>query len=557
MRYRGQCRFWLRGEKIPIPVMEVVVPLADIRSPSRYPIPMSEDYQVSEMHDARPAARRQPRVVVIDDDPLLLKLVKGVLDPERFTIATAETGRSGVELVKQIRPDVVVLDNLLPDLDGLLVLQQIRQLDGQLPILFITAQQSSQTAIEAMKRGAFDYLSKPLDLEKLEEQVEHAVEARRLMRVPVVLGDADPAQDLAGDSLIGRCEAMQEVYKAIGRITQQDVPVLISGEPGTGKELVARAIYQNGSRASAPFQIVKCADFASPWLESELFGHEEGAFVGAVGKRIGRFEQCANGLVVLEEIGQTSPALQSKLFRLLSSQEFERVGGTDTIRAHVGIIATTSQQLERLMEQGQFRADLYYLLSSFTIFLPPLRDRVADLPLLVDHFVKKISHISRSFGGEVVRVSSEALSLLTQYRWPGNLDEMQSVLRRALIETKGAVLASDFLTRTLTLPLAESPHLAQLPRGSMTDWQQFCSQRLAAGTEELYAQAVTEMEMHLLERVLAATSGNQARAAKILGITRGNLRKKIRNLGIVLPGATTHALASDDSDAEASDGDGN
>lgn len=494
------------------------------------------------MQDARPIARRQPRIVVIDDDPLLLRLVKGILDPERYSVSTSESGRGGIELVKQIRPDVVVLDNLLPDLDGLLVLQQIRQLDGQLPILFITAQQSSQTAIEAMKRGAFDYLSKPLDLEKLEEQVEHAVEARRLMRVPVVLGDAEPSTDHSGESLIGRSEAMQEVYKAIGRVTQLDAPVLIAGEPGTGKELVARAIYQNGNRASAPFQIIKCEDFSTPWLESELFGHEEGAFAGAHSKRIGRLEQCVGGMIVLEEIGQTSPTFQSRLFRLLTSQEFERVGGSETLKANIGIVATTSQSLDKLLEQGLFRADLYYLLSSFTIYLPPLRDRVTDLPLLVDYFVKKISHITRSFSSEVVRVSSEALSLLTQHRWPGNLDEMQSVLRRALVETKGAVLASDFLTRALTLPLAESSHHSHLPQGSVTDWQQFCSQRLASGTAELYAEAVAEMELHLLERVLSATSGNQARAAKILGITRGNLRKKIRSLGIVLPG--NHALAT-------------
>lgn len=507
------------------------------------------------MQDARSSTKRLPRVVVIDDDPLLLRMVKGVLDPDRFTVTTAETGRSGIESVKQTRPDVVVLDNVLPDLDGLLVLQQIRQLDGQLPILFITAHRSSQTAIEAMKCGAFDYLSKPLDLEKLEEQVEHAVESRRLMRVPVVLGDSPEANELAGDSLVGRSVAMQEVYKAIGRVAQQDVPVLVSGEPGTGKELVARAIYQHGPRASAPFLTVKCADFTGPWLESELFGHEEGAFVGAQSKRIGKFEQCEGGLLLLDEVGQTSPALQSKLFRLLSEQKFERVGGSAPITANVGLIATTSQSLEKLMDAGQFRADLYYLLSSFTIHLPPVRERVDDLPLLVDHFVKRLSHITRSFSSDIIRVSPEALQLLTQYRWPGNLDEMQSVLRRALIETKGAVLASDFLTRTLTLPLAQSDYLTSLPRGSHTDWQQFCAHRLAAGTEDLYAQAVAEMEMHLLERVLSSTNGNQARAAKILGITRGNLRKKIRTLGIVLPGSSANPhLADDNESAEPTDG---
>ncbi|MFO0885042.1 MAG: sigma-54 dependent transcriptional regulator [Pirellulales bacterium] len=389
--------------------------------------------------------------------------------------------------------------------------------------------------------AAFDYLSKPLDLEKLEEQVEHAVEARRLMRVPVVLGDAEPSADHSGESLIGRSEAMQEVYKAIGRVTQLDAPVLIAGEPGTGKELVARAIYQNGNRASAPFQIVKCEDFTSPWLESELFGHEEGAFAGAHGKRIGRLEQCVGGLIVLEEIGQTSPAFQSRLFRLLTSQEFERVGGSDTLKANIGIIATTSQSLDKLLEQGLFRADLYYLLSSFTIYLPPLRDRVTDLPLLVDYFVKKISHITRSFSSEVVRVSSEALSLLTQHRWPGNLDEMQSVLRRPRRNQRSRTRFR-FSHPHFNAPPGRIASSFAPSAGSVTDWQQFCSQRLASGTSELYAEAVAEMELHLLERVLSATSGNQARAAKILGITRGNLRKKIRSLGIVLPG--NHALAT-------------
>jgi two-component system nitrogen regulation response regulator GlnG len=303
------------------------------------------------------------------------------------------------------------------------------------------------------------------------------------------------------------------------------VTVLILGESGTGKELVARAIYRHSRRAEGPFLAINCAAIPETLLESELFGHEKGAFTGAERKRIGKFEQCSGGTLFLDEIGDMSPLTQTKLLRVLQEQRFERVGGNETITTDVRLLAATNHDLERAVEEGTFRSDLYYRLGGFTIKLPPLRERPEDLPLIVEHFLKRFS---RELGKEVQSAAPETLEILQQYPWPGNLRELQSVLKQGLLQATGPVLIPDFLPPLTT---AERREKATPAAG---DWDQFITERLRAGSQDLYAEALAQMERQLLTRVLQQTGGNQLQAAKILGITRGSLRTKIRALGIVI-----------------------
>src|SRR6201988_915435 len=306
------------------------------------------------------------------------------------TAAVACTGAEGLEHVRADPPDVILLDLRLPDQSGLDVYQQIRSIDARIAVIFVTWAKAASVAIEAMKQGAYDYLFKPLDLHQLQRVVGEALEVARRMREPAVLAEDAAAPDAEG-AIVGSCPAMREVYKAVGRVAAQDVPVLITGESGTGKELVARAIFQHGPRRKAPFLALNCAAIPEQLLESELFGHEKGAFTGADRRRIGKFEQCNGGTLFLDEIGDMPPALQAKVLRLLQEQSFERIGGTETVRTDVRLIAATHRDLEAWSAEGKFRPDLYFRLGVFTIHLPPLPQRGAALPLLVHHYVRRFN----------------------------------------------------------------------------------------------------------------------------------------------------------------------
>lgn len=472
-------------------------------------------------------SQRPPKLLAIDDDPLVRRSLAHLFAEPTYALSAVDDGITGFESVQRERPDVVILDNVLPDISGLEVLAKIREFDRYLPVIFVTAQGTSRTAIEAMKLCAFDYLPKPLDFARLQQQVERAVEARRLMRTPVQIDDGRQT-DADADLLIGRSPAMHEVFKSIGRVALLNAPILIEGESGTGKESVARAVYQSGPRAIGPFCVVNCADLDAAELEAELFGCEEMHEGKETTTRVGRMEQSARGVLVLNEISCLSATAQSRLLRLLRDGEYERIGGRQTQRNDVQIIALNSLPLEPLVAEKRFRTDLYYLLRSFRIDLPPLRQRADDLPLLVDHFVKQFSRLRGAPSKDPVRVSPESLALLIRYAWPGNLDELQSVLRRALVETKGTIVASDFLSSAL----GERKVTEQSGVESVTDWHAFAETRMADGSQRLYADAVAEMERRLLSQVLTATHGNQARSARMLGITRGNLRKKLRTLGL-------------------------
>jgi two-component system nitrogen regulation response regulator GlnG len=485
------------------------------------------------------------QLLLIDDDPdLIVEQVRQAF-PSPHRVVVAGTGAEGLDQVRSNPPDAILLDLRLPDQSGLEVYQQIRQFDARIPVIFVTLAKSADAAIEAMKQGAYDYLFKPLDLHQLQRVAGEAVEVARRMREPAVLPEAAPGADVEG-AIVGSCPAMQEVYKAIGRVAAQEVPVLITGESGTGKELVARAIYQHGPRAKAPFLALNCAAIPEQLLESELFGHEKGAFTGADRKRIGKFEQCSGGTLFLDEVGDMPPALQAKLLRVLQEQVFERVGGNETVRTDVRLIAATHRDLKAWSEEEKFRPDLYYRLGVFTIHLPPLRERSDDLPLLVRHFLRRFS---RELGRQVQEAAPEALEHLRGHGWPGNIRELQSVLKQALLKASGPTLLAAFLPDLSGRPLHPSPPLGERREGveaagANLGLEAFIRQRLGPDARDLYADTHRLVDRLLLPRVLEYTGGNQYQAARLLGIARQTLRQKLRDLGLHV----THSLEAGEDD---------
>jgi two-component system, NtrC family, nitrogen regulation response regulator GlnG len=447
-------------------------------------------------------------LLVIDDEPSIQHAFRRAFRNPDLTLMTASSGAEGLSLIQSARPAVVLLDIHLPDQSGLDIFKQIKAIDARIPVIFITGHGTTDTAIEAMKLGAYDYLLKPLpELEPLRELVARALEISRLMHTPALFA-AEQAGSGPSDVLVGRCPAMHDVYKSIGRVAPQDVTVLILGESGTGKELVARAIYSHSRRASGPFLAINCSAIPETLLESELFGHEKGAFTGADRKRIGKFEQCSGGTLFLDEIGDMTPLTQTKLPRVLQEK------------------SATNRPLDEMVAREEFRGDLYYRLNVFTIRLPALRDRPEDLPDLIKHFLNRFN---QELGKDVLAVSEEAMAPLQRYAWPGNIRELQSVLKQALLNATGPVLAPEFLPPAI---LAGTP--TKPPNSASTDLDRLIQERLVGGSQELHAEALAWMERQLLTAVLKHTQGNQLQAAKILGITRGSLRTKIRALGITI-----------------------
>jgi two-component system nitrogen regulation response regulator GlnG len=475
------------------------------------------------------------QLLLIDDDPdLIAEQVRQAFP--RHRVAVSATGADGIQRVRAEPPDVILLDLRLPDQSGLDVYKEVRRIDARIPVVFITLAKGANDAIEAMRQGAYDYLFKPLDLHQLRRVVGEALEVARRMREPAVMAwsgdhattgsgdhvttDAGPEVDAEG-AIVGSCPAMREVYKAIGRVADQNVPVLIAGESGTGKELVARAIYQHSSRSKAPFLALNCAAIPENLLESELFGHEKGAFTGADRRRIGKFEQCNGGTLLLDEIGDMPLALQAKLLRLLQEQAFERVGGNETVRTNVRLIAATHHDLKADAADGKFRPDLYYRLGVFTIHLPPLRERGEDLPLLVRYYIRRYS---RDLGRQVQEAAPEVLEHLRAYRWPGNVRELQSVLKQALLRASGPVLLPAFLPELADRAAESGPTVADLDG--------YIRQRLGPDAQDLYADTHRQVDRVLLPHVLEYTGGNQYQAARLLGIARQTLRQKLRDLGL-------------------------
>lgn len=432
-------------------------------------------------------------------------------------------------MLRAVKPDVVFCDIYLQHRSGLDLLHRIHEIDATIPVVMITGEQSSDLAITSNAQGAFDFLPKPLTSEGLIEVLNRALTVARLAREPAAVSLA-PGQP-GGSGMVGCCPAMQDVYRAIGRIASQRATVLILGESGTGKELVARAIHQHSGRIDRPFITVNCAAMPETLLESELFGHERGAFTGADRKHIGKFEQANGGTLFLDEIGETTPGTQVRLLRVLQDQTFQRVGGEEIIHTDSRVIAATNRDLAGMAQANRFRVDLFYRLAGYTISLPPLRDRGDDLILLVQHF---LAALHRELGTAVRGLTAEALARLRAYSWPGNLREFQSVLRKAVLRATGPVLTADLLE--FQHPGAHTTPARPLAIGAVSE---FVAARLADGSKSLYAEWLARTEPELFQLVLAHFHGNITQAAEALGLNRMTLRGRIRQYGLQATGSTS------------------
>ncbi|MBA4186779.1 MAG: Fis family transcriptional regulator [Planctomycetaceae bacterium] len=463
-----------------------------------------------------------PKLLIIDDETNVLYSLQTGLETDELTVVTAKTGKRGLTLVPKEEPDVVIVDVRLPDMTGLEVFDKIKEIAPKVPVVIITAFAATETAIEAMKRGAFDYLLKPVDLHHLREVVGRALELRRMQSVPAVFDRPETVGDESGtDPIVGRSSVMQDVYKTIGRIAQQDVTVLILGESGTGKELVARALFQHSKRANKPFLAINCAAIPDALLESELFGHERGAFTGADRQRIGKFEQADGGTIFLDEIGDMTATTQAKVLRVLQNQQFERVGGQETLSVDTRVITATNRNLEAEVAAGRFRQDLFYRLNGVTITLPPLRDRKDDIPLLVDYFIRVAN---RKLDKHVTTIAPEALRVLNSHGWPGNVRELQNVVRYAVIQAVGEVMTVE------CLPASVRGGSAPQPGGSSDDGldvRKLMRDLLAFGSPDIYRRVIAEVDRIVLAEVLRHVANNQVHASELLGISRTTLRAKL------------------------------
>lgn len=461
------------------------------------------------------------RVLIIDDEPAVCYSFRRVIEKPGVEVEAANTVAQGIDRFDAFLPHVVVLDLNLPDGSGMEAFRHIRSADPKCPVLFITAHGTTETALEAMKEGAFDYLVKPVDLDRLRRLLERAMEAATLMREPTVLL---PTAE-TGDRIVGRNPLMQEMCKMIGLLARQDVNVLITGESGVGKELVARALYQHSPRSALSFLAINCAALPEQLLESELFGHEQGAFTGAVRQRIGKFEQCRDGTLFLDEIGDMSLSVQAKMLRVLQDQCFERVGGNQLIRTHVRLLAATNKDLEQMVGEGRFRADLYYRLRVASLRVPSLRDRPEDIPELAHHFLFTNSQQS---GLDVRGFSPEAMACLQQYSWPGNVRELQSVVKEAIVRTRGPLVLPEYLPDHIRLVRRETA----TSEAAVTSLHQMILALQDPVEHNLYEKVITAVERVLFNEILQQTRGNQLRASEILGIDRKTLRHKLRALAL-------------------------
>lgn len=465
-------------------------------------------------------------ILIADDEELIRRVLEDALSEEGYTVESVDSGTRAWARLKEQSFDLALFDIHMPDSSGLDLLLRAQEAQLRTPIVIMTGQTTMVNAVEAMKRGAFDYLTKPFDLEEVSALVARAVETQRLTT------NSPSAITVHGqkEQIIGRSPAMQDLYKTIGRVVKSDATILIQGESGTGKELIARVIHHYSTRWRAPFLGVNCSAIPSELLESEFFGHERGAFTGAIERRVGKFEQAAGGTLFLDEIGDMPLMLQAKLLRVLQEREFSRVGGRDLIKADVRIIAATNQDLGTAVKEQRFREDLYFRLRVIPLTLPPLRQRREDIPELVSHFIQKVNQEMET---SVVGVTPEAMALLTQYSWPGNVRELENTILRAAVLAPGRMLTAADLSLPEEGPILPEnfPDLSfeEVVRRRLRTYFQRTS---ALETSDLYEIVINQVEKPLIELTLEYTSGNQLKAAELLGINRNTLRKKIIDLKI-------------------------
>ena len=475
------------------------------------------------------------KLLLIDDEADVQYSFRRIFDSPDLEIQTASSGEEGLKLIPQFKPDVVLMDVRMGGISGLETLRRIRESDKKLLVILMTAYGTTQTTIEAMKLGAYDYLLKPFDVPKIKELVGNALKAARDMRQVVSVAPLLESEDY-DLGIVGRAESMQQVFKLIGQLAASDATALITGESGTGKELVARAIYSHSGRAQQPFLAINCAAIPEQLLESELFGHERGAFTGATGQRIGKFEQCNDGTIFLDEIGDMTPATQTKILRVLQNGTFERVGGNSPIKVDVRVIAATNKPLEQAVAARQFREDLFYRLNVVRIPMPPLRERKEDIRLLVDYFLRKLA---REQQAQPKSLSGGVLRALERYHWPGNVRELENVIRRALVVAKGdAILITDLsaeIAGTGSAPTALATAAAAsgaLPAAVPGELGALAQQIFKLARKDPKLKVIPSVERILVTEALRETNNNQVQAAKLLGITRATLRKRIEKFGI-------------------------
>jgi len=459
-------------------------------------------------------------ILIVDDDAQLRQSFEKLLNAEGHTVKTAASGEAAISLVQSAVPDLVIMDVRMPGMSGLDAFRAIHEIEPKLPVIIMTAFGTTDTAIEATKLGAFEYVLKPPEIPDILALISQALEAGRFMRSRVEL---DVAPDTtAADAIIGKSKPMQEVYKAIGRVAPTDATVLIRGDSGTGKELVARAIYQHSLRAAKPFLIINCVAIPETLLESELFGYEKGAFTGAVNRRVGKFEQAHGGTVFLDEIGDMPFSIQAKILRLLQERSIERLGGREPIPVDVRIIAATNRDLEAALAQGRFREDLYYRLKVVTLWLPPLKERAQDITLLAEYFLARFAN-EMSLGNP--GITAEAKLLLQNYPWPGNVRELANAMQKALIFSRGYPIDPDDVSRAIG---GES--LAKEAGDQQTDdtVRQWVRHTLTAGEgKDVFETCMDHFASLIISEALDLTGGNRSRAAKLLGISRPTLLSKI------------------------------
>jgi nitrogen regulation protein NR(I) len=474
------------------------------------------------------------KVLLIDDEADVQYSFHRIFDQPDIELTTANSGEEGLKIIPRLKPDLVIMDVRMGGINGLETLRRLRQIDAKQMVIMMTAYGTTQTAIEAMKLGAYDYLLKPFDVPRLKQIVLNALKAARDMRQVVSYQPLLESEDY-DVGIIGRSEPMQNVFKIVGQLAGSTATALITGESGTGKELVARAVYHHSKRNGQPFLAINCAAIPENLLESELFGHEKGAFTGASAQRIGKFEQCNDGTIFLDEIGDMTLSTQAKILRVLQSGSFERVGGNQPIKVDVRVIAATHRPLEQAVAAREFREDLFYRLNVVRIHIPPLRDRREDIPLLINYFLKKFG---LGLGRPPKSIAASAVGMLERFNWPGNVRELENVIQRAIVMAKGDVILSDDLPPLISNAMA--PVIEKLSVAVAAATEEERPADLSVITRTLFQWArenpklkiLPAVERELIIQALLDTKGNQVRAAKLLGITRATLRKRVEKFQI-------------------------
>jgi len=468
-------------------------------------------------------------ILIVDDDPQLRQSFEKLLRQEGHTVTAVGTGEAGIAMVRSHRFDLLIMDVRLPGISGLEAFQAVRALEPRLPVIIMTAFGTTETAIEATKMGAFDFVLKPFDIPDILALIQQAIEAGRFMRSRVQMDlESDAEREGAADAIIGRSKSMQEVYKAIGRVAPTDATVLIRGESGTGKELAARAIYQHSPRADKPFLVINCVAIPETLLESELFGYEKGAFTGAATRRVGRIEQANGGTVFLDEIGDMPFNIQSEILRLLQEKSIERLGGREPIPVDVRIIAATNRDLEASLAQGKFREDLYYRLNVVTLWMPPLRERPGDIPLLAEYF---LARFAREMDTANPGLTEMAKAFLKSCSWPGNVRELANTVQKALIFSRGCPIDADDVSQAL----GAETYGRCLVNGSLDEAiRQWIRRGFDAQSPDVFEALMDRFASMLIREALNLTGGNRSRAAKLLGLSRPTLLSKIERYRLKL-----------------------